>query len=84
MRLAVFILSLLSILFGPWWGLLLGTAALAIRHRAFEMVLLGAIADALWLPGSVAYGIPLMTVATLAIVWVLEPLPGAFRVLSVG
>lgn len=74
MRLAVFILSLLSILFGPWWGLIVGTVALSVRHRAFEMVLLGAIADALWLPGSLVYGVPVLSLTTLGIVWIFEPL----------
>jgi hypothetical protein len=74
MRATVFLLSLGCVLFGPWWGILIGVTALSLRYRAFEMVLLGVIADVLWLPASFALGVPLFTLATLTIVWLFEPL----------
>lgn len=74
MRSTLFVLSLLSVLFGPWWGILIGATLTSLRYRAYEMVLLGAISDALWLPSELYAGLPLMTLSTLAILWILEPL----------
>ncbi len=73
MRGFIFLATLLCALFGPWWGVLIGATAVSLRYRAYEMLLVGAIADVLWLPNSLAWGMPLMLYATIAIIWILEP-----------
>lgn len=68
----------LSAFFAPWWlGACLGVL-LALRYRAWEVVLFGALVDVLWLPTNVAYGIPLATLTAVALVWALEPLRRQF------
>jgi hypothetical protein len=74
MRAVLFLIALLSLFFGPWWVLLATAALVCLRYRAYEFLLLAAIADALWLPSGIGYGLPLMTIAALLILLIFEPL----------
>ena len=52
---------------------------LALRFRAWEAIALGAFVDFMWQPaGSLIVHMPLFTLASIAIVWVLEPLRSEF------
>ncbi len=74
MRTFFFLASLICVLFGPWWGALIGAVLVSMRYRAYEMVLLGIIADVLWLSHDILWGIPVITGATIFIMWFFEPL----------
>ncbi len=67
-----------SAFFLPWWvGALIGLI-LAVRYRAWEVVLFGALLDVLWLPSGFFFGLPLATCIALTVVWMLEPLRRQF------
>jgi len=74
MRYALFIAGLVSVFFAPLWVAALSALFLALRWRAWEVLILGALVDILWFPDSFAFGIPLVTVASIALVWIFEPL----------
>lgn len=74
MRAALFVIALVSVFFGPWWGIFVAAALACLRYRAYEFLLLAAIADALWLPAGMGYGVPLASVAVLLILLIFEPL----------
>jgi hypothetical protein len=62
----------------PWWvGAIIGFV-LALRYRAWEVVLFGALLDIMWLPSGAWYGAPVATCAALVLVWALEPLRRQF------
>jgi hypothetical protein len=62
----------------PWWvGAFVGVF-LAVRYRAWEVVLFGLLLDILWLPQGFLYGIPIGTCTALILVWTLEPLRRQF------
>ncbi len=65
--------GLWAVLFGPSWLVLVPIILLSIRFRSWEAVALGLLMDFLWLPG---LHVPLYLIASLAIVWVFEPLRG--------
>lgn len=81
-RLACVAIGLYAILIGPWWLLLIAAFALSVCFAAYEVPLLGLLADIAWLP---AYGtsIPYATLVALCMVWLLEPLRARFLT-SVG
>lgn len=62
----------------PWWVGALCGVLLAIRYRAWEVILFGVLVDVLWLPSSMWYGIPIATCAAFILVWALEPLRRQF------
>ncbi len=57
------------------WVTAVCIVALAIRYRATEALLLGALLDLLWLPhDTVLTMLPLCTIISLILVWGFEPL----------
>jgi len=73
MRPVLFLIALIAVFSGPWWAVILAAAIVSIRYRAYEMLIVAAIADALWLPMQTGFGVPLMTVAVTVILIVFEP-----------
>jgi hypothetical protein len=51
--------SLAGILFAPAWVPFVGIGALAIRFRAWEVLVLGAIIDLVYVPPGGVWGIPI-------------------------
>ncbi len=47
---------------------------LAIRWRAWEVLAIGALADLVWFPSTILWGLPVATVLSILLVWLLEPL----------
>jgi len=60
------------IFFPPWFSLVCGII-LAVRYRAWEVILMGLCMDLLWMPSG-AWQIPYATLLAIFIVWALEPL----------
>lgn len=76
-RLAAMLAGLIAILVGPWWLLLMVTMVLSVRYAAWEVPLLGLLADMAWMPVH-GMAIPYATLASLCIVWFFEPLRARF------
>jgi len=80
-RPALCALGILGAIFAPPWLPLLCMALLALRFRAWEVLLIGLFVDFLWLPtGSFLYPLPLFTFVGIVLVWGLEPLRAEFLV----
>lgn len=72
--------GLCALFFFPWAALIV-MAILAFRYRAWEVLLLGALLDFLWLPaGSLFAPAPVFTVLSIVLVWGLEPLRARYLV----
>jgi len=68
-------LSFASVLFAPIWVPLIGAGALAIRFRAWEILVLGALVDLLYVPPEGIFGIPIpATIITFFLLMGFEPL----------
>jgi hypothetical protein len=65
-------------LFAPSWVPILCIVLLSLRWSAPECVLLGFLVDMLWLPTMMPGALPLFTIASIIIVWGLEPLRHEF------
>lgn len=77
-RVALAILMFCSAFLLPWWiGAIVGLV-LAVRYRAWEVVLFGVLLDVLWLPNGLFFGLPLASCFALVAVWLLEPLRRQF------
>ncbi len=74
------VIGLLGTIFAPPWVPLIAVAVLALRFRAWEVPVIGLMMDFLWLPGSFFYPLPLFTIASIILVWGLEPLRNEFLV----
>lgn len=58
---------------------LLSALVLVLMYRAWEVLLLGLLADLLWMPGSGDwYFVPFCTILAILMVWLAEPLRSAF------
>ena len=78
-RAALVALALIGgIFFSPWIpGVCI--VLLAIRFRAWEALFIGLLMDLIWLPaGSPAAHLPLFTIGSLVLVWILEPVRSEF------
>jgi len=74
-RIIIAVLGFLSALVAPTWVPLVCIVILSLRFRAWEGILLGVMIDLLWLPfGAPITFFPFYTVASIIIVWGLEPL----------
>jgi len=74
-RITVAVLGFLGALVAPTWVPLVCIVILSLRFRAWEGILLGVLIDLLWLPfGAPFTFFPFYTVASILIVWGLEPL----------
>jgi hypothetical protein len=78
MRTTLFLIGLASVFVGAWWITLGVGVILALRFRAWEVVLLGILVDVLYLPFASVYGIPVATLGMLVMVWALEPVRSEF------
>lgn len=65
-------------IFFSWWMGALCALALALRYRAWEVILFGVCVDVVWAPHDMLYGLPAATLAAIALVWLLEPLRRQF------
>lgn len=74
-RIAIACAGFFSALFLSPWIPVLAIVLLALRFRAWEGILLGLFLDLLWLPlGGPFVSVPFYTIASVLIVWGLEPL----------
>ncbi len=73
-RLAIAAIGFLGALIAPPWVPMLCVVVLALRFRAAEAVLIGFFMDMLWIPAGLPAMLPLYTIASIIIVWGLEPL----------
>lgn len=64
--------------FLSWWVGVVCAVLLSLRYRAWEVFLFGALIDILWLPSGSFFGVPVATCASLALVWLFEPLRRQF------
>lgn len=81
MRVALALIGIFGVIFAPPWVPLLCIVLLSLRYRAWEALLIGLLADFMWLPPDAAYhAAPLFTLAALVVVWGLEPIRGEFLV----
>ncbi len=75
MRVAVGVVGFVSAIMGAPWLTALCIVLLAIRYPAWEAVVLGFMIDLVWLPAELSvYTLPYFTIASIVIVWMLEPL----------
>lgn len=74
LRLTLGILGFLAALIAPPWVPMLFIVLLALRFRAIEAIAIGFFVDMLWLPAGFPHALPLYTIASIIIVWGLEPL----------
>ena len=74
MRLLLAILGIVFVFIAPPWLTAMCILALSLRWRAWEVLLIGACADILWFPGTFSYGIPVVTLFSLVVLIILEPL----------
>jgi len=79
-RVAIALLGCASVLFAPPWLTFLCMVILALRYRAWEVILIGMCADFIYLPAGFVYPLPLFTLVALALVWALDPLRNEFLV----
>lgn len=73
MRVGLSIVGFISAFFMPWWITVIIMIGLSVRYRAWEVLIMGFIMDALWTPASLMH-VPLYTVIAIVIVWLFEPL----------
>ena len=79
MRLFLALAGFISIFAFAWWVTMLFVVALAVPYRAWEAILIGVLLDIVWLPsGVLVHEFPLGTLASIIIVWILEPLRSEF------
>lgn len=78
-RTTVFAIGALSAAFFSPVVAALAVVILAVRYRAWEAVMIGAVMDILWLPyDSLLYSVPWCTCTAALLVWGFEPLRREF------
>lgn len=73
-RVALGALTFISGLFFPWYITLVFAVAVSVRYPAWELVGIAVILDLFWMPASLPYAFPYMTLSALALLMVFEPL----------
>jgi len=73
-RILVALIGFIGALVAPAWLPMLCIVLLALRFSAVEAIALGFFMDMLWLPAGFPHALPLYTMASIIIVWGLEPL----------
>ena len=68
----------IAAVFASPWVVLIVMGLLALRWRAWEVLVIGLWMDFLWLPGAFFSSLPLFTFAAIALVWGFEPLRREF------
>lgn len=75
LRIFISALGFVSAFLAPPWVTFICIVLLALRWRAAEAIVIGLIVDLMWLPaGSFFETVPLFTLSSILLVWVLEPL----------
>lgn len=81
MRISLTVAGILGAIFSPPWVPLVCMGILALRFRAWEVMVLGMLVDFLWLPtGTLLETLPLFTIVGVVLAWGLEPLRSEFLV----
>ena len=84
-RVALALLGVLGTIFAPPWVPLLIMGLLSLRFRAWEVLAIGLLMDFLWLPGGpLFHPLPLFTLASIVLVWGLEPVRSQFLITGRG
>jgi hypothetical protein len=74
-RLALAVLAFVSVLFAPLWVTAVLGVVLAVLFEAWEVIVLGLIADFLYLPPGGFFHIPMpMTLLAIVFVWAMVPI----------
>lgn len=76
-RISLVLFTFLGALYMPPLVPLISAVLLCLLFRSWEVVLIGAMIDFLWLP-VVPFHFPVATMLAIVIVWSLEPLRGEF------
>ncbi len=83
LRIAIALLGLISVYVFPTWVPIVCIIVLALRYRAWEAILIGALIDLTWLPAvSLSHALPLYTILSIIVVWGFEPLRQQFLLSS--
>ena len=78
-RILITLFAIISVFTLPSWVGVVCIILLALRYRAWEAVLIGALIDFVWLPsGTGIHVLPIFTILALVVVWGLEPLRAQF------
>jgi len=77
-RIGVAALGFFGALYISPWVPVVCIVLLAIRFRAWEAIVLGVFIDLMWLPGGHFASLPLFTMGSIVVVWLLEPLRSEF------
>ena len=78
-RILIAFFAIISVFVLPSWVGIVCIILLALRYRAWEAVLIGALIDLVWLPsGPGIHVLPIFTILALVVVWGLEPLRAQF------
>jgi hypothetical protein len=77
-RIAIALFGFIAAFTLPPWVPIACIILLALRYRAWEAILIGALIDLVWLPAGTAHALPLFTILALIIVWGFEPLRAQF------
>jgi hypothetical protein len=78
MRIALSLFTVIAAFFLPTWVAFFGIVLLALRYRAWEAIIIGALIDLTWLPQTAFHTLPLCTILSIVIVWGFEPLRQQF------
>lgn len=79
LRITLSTIGFVSILFFSPVVALLSAFVLVLMYRAWEVLLLGLLADLLWASGSGGWSfVPYCTILAILMVWLAEPLRSAF------
>lgn len=79
MRIILALAGVVAALTLPPWAALIAVVVLAAKWRAWEAPLIGLLVDYMWLPTGAPWSVvPMYMLASLAIVWALEPLRARF------
>ena len=79
MRILIGSIGLLGVLMGMFYVPVVCMFVLAIRYRAWEVIVLGLLIDFIWQPaGTILQSFPIFTVSAILAVWAFEPLRAQF------
>ncbi|MBV9159420.1 MAG: hypothetical protein JO019_02360 [Candidatus Kaiserbacteria bacterium] len=73
-RPALAVIGFLGAMIAPPWVPIACIVLLALRFRAIEAIAIGFFTDMLWIGAPETHALPLFTIASIIIVWGLEPL----------
>ena len=79
MRPLVVFAGFLGVVIGLVWLPLVAMILLAVRYRAWEIVIIGLLLDFAWQPlGPFVSALPVFTVVSIILVWIFEPIRTQF------